>query len=355
MRRRRVVKCGIVLVRIAGPGGILRGSMILAGIDEAGYGPLLGPLVVGCCAFEVDGAGGDSRGPLPCLWKRLRKHVSKNRLRSGRKIHVNDSKAVYNPTLGVRELERAVLALTSTWDAGAGADFDAFLGSVAPHVLDDVGQYDWYAPPTCGETFPMSCDGTAVKLFANALRLELTRTLTRPVHLGARVVLERQFNRMLADTRNKGSTLFSISAMHIDLLLNRFADQGLVIFCDRQGGREHYGALLRQMFDEWSLEIVSEIEGRAEYWLTRGNGGPRVRLIFCEKAEGLCMSVAVASMLSKYLRELLMHRFNAYWRQHLPDLAPTAGYYTDGERFLRDIASKRSELGIADEQLVRCR
>jgi ribonuclease HIII len=176
------------------------------------------------------------------------------------------------------------------------------------------------------------------------------------VHVGARVVLEQQFNRMLESTRNKGSTLFSISAIHIDLLLNRFADRGLVIFCDRQGGREQYGALLRQMFDQWSLEIVSEIEGRAEYWLTRGGGtGPRVRLIFCEKAEGLCLSVAVASMLSKYLRELLMHRFNAYWRQHLPDLAPTAGYYTDGERFLRDIAAKRSELGIADEQLVRCR
>ena len=34
-------------------------AMILAGIDEAGYGPLLGPLVVGCCAFEVEPLGPD--------------------------------------------------------------------------------------------------------------------------------------------------------------------------------------------------------------------------------------------------------------------------------------------------------
>jgi hypothetical protein len=67
------------------------------------------------------------------------------------------------------------------------------------------------------------------------------------------------------------------------------------------------------------------------------------------------MSVAYASMLSKYLRESLMRRFNAYWKSQLPDLEPTAGYYNDGLRFLRDIQTKRAELGIDDGMLIRCR
>jgi hypothetical protein len=39
----------------------------------------------------------------------------------------------------------------------------------------------------------------------------------------------------------------------------------------------------------------------------------------------------------------------------LPDLEPTAAYYSDGMRFLKDIEPKRAQLGIRDEHLIRCR
>ncbi len=191
------------------------------------------------------------------------------------------------------------------------------------------------------------------KLFANGLRAEMRRVQSPCVHLAARVVCEGELNHMFDATRNKSNVLFSLAASHLDDLFRAFGDKNLVIICDRQGGRGHYGPLLRLMFEDWALEIVSEVESRSEYRLVRK--GHAIRHRVRGKSRGRLHGGGAGLHAQQISARIMMARFNAYWQREVPGVKPTAGYYTDGNRFLADIERRRRELGIADADLIRSR
>ena len=80
-----------------------------------------------------------------------------------------------------------------------------------------------------------------------------------------------------------------------------------------------------------------------------------LRLTFEPRADRRYFCVAVASMVSKYLRKLLMLEFNRFWQGHVPGLKPTAGYPGDAARFLEAIRPVLERLQIAEPTVWRRR
>ncbi len=99
------------------------------------------------------------------------------------------------------------------------------------------------------------------------------------------------------------------------------------------------------------VEVVAETTTMSRYILTRA--GSKVTVSFAMEADGRFLPVALASMLAKYVRELLMLRLNRFFRARMPELKPTAGYFSDGRRYLTEIKPVLQRLHISPAQLVR--
>jgi ribonuclease HIII len=160
-----------------------------------------------------------------------------------------------------------------------------------------------------------------------------------------------RFNALLEKHRNKSLVLATgvISLLREGRLLP--GDEPLVFLIDKLGGRNYYAAMIAEAFpDGW---VVAEREG-PEICSYRIIGTDRpIRLVFQPRADGTHLACAIASMMSKYLREVFMKQFNTYWEGHVPGIKHTAGYPADAGRFMKQIRAKVKSLGFEEDAIWR--
>jgi ribonuclease HII len=328
--------------------------MILAGIDEAGLGPILGPLVCSACAWEVESAD----GPID-LWDRLDACVArKPSRRAGGRVSICDSKKLFHRTKtdGLAPLERSVLTCWTQLDqspahAALPATLGEWLDAVSPSSREPAADYPWYGP--CELAMPRYHAPDDISLAANAMHLGLGQAGVRLAALRAQTLRAREYNDLIDRTDNKSAVTFGVTCSLLRWLWDEFAEQNMHITVDRQGGRMHHRTMLQQVFEEASLRIIEESTKRSAYLLR--TAGREVTVEFIVEAESHSLPTALASMLSKYLRELHMELFNGFWAQHVEDLKPTAGYFQDGRRFLGEIAPAIEALDVDTRLLIRQR
>ena len=336
-------------------------AMIYAGIDEAGYGPVMGPLVVARSAFSPGSFPGSfeltSDGAAPCcLWQAMKAGVCRTAAESRKtgKLAVNDSKKLHTKAAGLRYLEAACLGFGQLAESAGAKSQAACVGQ----WLESAGRHEsllpWYA---ASEEHPWDALPVAVTAGELAVQVNVLRQCCEQAGVAVleppapAVVFEDVFNRMAAATRSKAALSFSFVAKHLDHIWRQCGEgRPAFVAVDRQSGRMRYRELLSDALPGAAMTVLEETEQRSAYRLEQP---PRVMTVAFEVgAEEKHLPVALASMTAKYARELMMARLNAWFIQRIDGLQPTAGYATDGNRFLREVQPHLARLGV-DMRVLR--
>jgi len=317
---------------------------VLVGIDEAGFGPILGPLVVSSSTFLLP------RSLLEAdLWRILRKSVGNKRSRLAGRLLIADSKKAYNKREGIKHLERTVLACLR-WLDKKPATLAELLTLLCPDCLERLNDYPWYKG---AGSYCLSADASDVAIASDVLADDLASNGIKLPELRSCCLDVAYYNKMVSSVKNKASVLFTATSQLIKRAYDNYGSDDLQIIVDRQGGRVHYRRILQRMFAGMELRILRESPAASSYELQADGKG--MRLHFVVGADERFLPVSLASMVSKYLRELLVYNINRYFVGFNADLKLTAGYWKDGLRFIEDLKKNIPHVQYDSNQLIRCR
>lgn len=315
--------------------------LLMCGIDEAGYGPLLGPLSVGAAAVAVE--DWQEGQPAPDLWARLSAAVAPAIKGAAGRVIIADSKALKLQGVAGDEsakrhplthLERGVLAWLA-WQGHRPTTDDALIAHLGtqwpPHRCYQTG----------GRAVPAS-GSESLGILANSLAAAASGSVS-PLGLRCRLVGETEFNAIIRESSGKGATTLVAMREHVSWFLSLAASHpthSLRLVCDRLGGREKYSDILGYLFTDADpasvgITILEETPDRSRYVVRPPGLGRDVGVVFQVESEKAFMPIALASMTAKLCRELAMERFNRWWGGRVPGLKPTAGYWQDAQRWLK--------------------
>ena len=333
---------------------------LVLGVDEAGYGPNLGPLVVAVSAWAVD----SRLEVLDGLEPFAPEFQAASWTPRSAFVPFGDSKKIYQSGKGLAGLNFALRFFESIFEGKPSEKRPWFeLGRLAQEDLSRVELHPWYRCKNpakgLGRANQVDWNSEASCRFA---REKLLKLGVRLIGFRLRVLDEAYFNECVDRLGNKSDVLGHISLELAWKVLGECMDfhsfKGIEIYCDRQGGRKKYAGLLSQTYERSHREsqvpfcsVVGESPKTSLYSMRHAGIATSIR--FQVHGDSL-FPPAAASMVAKWARESLMERFNGYWREVVgPGLKPTAGYAVDAARFARDIEPWITKLAIEKNQWWR--
>ena len=325
---------------------------LVIGIDEAGYGPNLGPLVIGGSSWQIDDLqSNQSSTDVAEQFLELQNDIQDD-YRAGQGPPWGDSKKIFTrrgtKSETLEPLERGVFAAVRIATDTLPATSEHLLSLLTLTPPDDSDLACWKKLNTL--RLPLATEvPRAIKESDKAAR-QLQNHSIRLTGLACRWIFPETFNAALNTGLNKSDILSQTSLQLAFDLRNQHPDSPAVIWCDRHGGRKRYTGVVSHCFDAARVEPLSETTHHSHYYIHDCEHPTSIHFSVGGESQ---LPVAVASMTAKYTRELAMDVFNKFWTDKLPSLQPTAGYPVDAQRWWKETEKNRRGMNIKDDALWR--
>lgn len=350
---------------------------IVIGVDEAGYGPSMGPLVIAATAWWIPNAlAADDLAEIfsDCF-------QPKPSLPHGDFISLGDSKKILVGKYGWPSL-----SLAAQWLLRESVQKESIDSSLRKLLQEDwtrLQEVPWYQTLTNGPHMPthryladVEDDKSGPKARESLLAVIAPRISKRLNGVGvklldvqARCIDEPEFNRLVLTAGNKSTVLSDLSlslaksiALRVEGVTTIPREHAepvpvqprcIEMFFDKHGGRNRYQAMLMNAFD--GVWVEAECEGPKISAYRARWCDYQVRYSFRVGGDSLLPSGA-ASVIAKWVRECAMASLNAYWeRESRQQIRPTAGYYVDALRFAEEIDTTSRRLGLSKDMWWRAK
>jgi ribonuclease HII len=309
------------------------------GADENGLGPRLGPMLVTAVLAEVTDEGWSTVGKKP---------------RGGLAERLGDSKAM---------VAYGDVALAEAWaralvERGAGR---ADAGSAPVRTPDELvhrisldDRATLRAP--CPSHVEAQCWGTAGEAFSAPDELVRTihKDLDRLSQKGVTVTSVRSVilcSERLNAGLSAGKNRFVMDLHAMERLILALRDQAgaeVSAVCGKVGGFGKYGGVFGPLSGRMHV-VMAESRDRSAYRFP-GLG----EIAFVKDGDASDLLVSLASMVGKYLREVLMARVVRHWQALVPDLRGASGYHDPvTAAFVDATRLSRQKLRVPDDCFER--
>ncbi len=295
---------------------MLAGSLKV-GVDENGLGPRLGPMV-------VTGVRASVLGDVAAITERAAA------------LGVGDSKATGSHG-AMRALESRVLAVLDAHLGLRPASLDALTAALSLRTDAELRALcpGGAAPEVCfGGGVPLPAFGGSIAEGAGAAGALREAGLTLEAARFVTVCAGR-----LNHESERGRSRFDLdldAMVELVAALRGGASGDITAVCGKVGGRKSYVAAMDRL---GALPVIVEERPERSAYRVRGVG----EVSFARDADAGDVTVGLASMIGKYLRELLLERQHRWYAARVEGLKPASGYhdpvtarYVDATKLVRE-------------------